>query len=281
MMIAPSIGPMPLQSEHMIGLRHWTLPLALLFVAAVCFAQASPGSQPDPEPEANPGRPTVSTPATLTPVGYLQFETGAFGADHSPEFSRRENMVLTAKLTVHPRLQIFSQVEPVVHTQSEITQNKLGDAFVGVQGVLIDGKESRPTVSASYTHQIRDGAVPDVDFGSATNSAILLISGDVKHFHYDGNGLFNEQTDNAISRAQFGQTLSVSHNLAKFTIAGEIWHFTQPFLKSNAVGNLWAVSYEVRKTLVLDAGFDHGLTNTSTRWEVFGGFTYLLPHRLW
>ena len=265
----------------MIGLRQWTLSLALLFMAAACFAQANSDTQPDSAPEANPGRPTVSTPATLTPVGYLQFETGAFGADHSPEFSRRENMVLTAKVTVHPRLEIFSQVEPVVHTQSNVTQARLGDGFLGVQGVLLEGKESRPTVSASYTHQIRDGAVPDVDFGSATNSAMLLVSGDVKHFHYDSNALFNEQTDNAISRAQFGQTLSVSHNLAKFTIAGEIWHFTQPFLKSNAVGNLWALSYTARKNLVFDAGFDHGLTNTSTRWEVFGGLTYLLPHKLW
>jgi hypothetical protein len=28
-------------------------------------------------------------------------------------------------------------------------------------------------------------------------------------------------------------------------------------------------------------GFDHGLTDTSTRWEAFAGFTYLLPHKLW
>jgi hypothetical protein len=47
------------------------------------------------------------------------------------------------------------------------------------------------------------------------------------------------------------------------------------------VGNLWAISYAVRKNLVLDAGFDHGLTGSSTQWEGFGGFTYLLPHRLW
>jgi hypothetical protein len=33
------------------------------------------------EVEANPGRPTVSTPATLTPPGYLQFETGSLGAE--------------------------------------------------------------------------------------------------------------------------------------------------------------------------------------------------------
>jgi hypothetical protein len=46
------------------------------------------------------------------------------------------------------------------------------------------------------------------------------------------------------------------------------------------MGNLWAVSYAARKTLVLDAGFNYGLTDTSTRWEAFVGFTYLLPHRL-
>jgi hypothetical protein len=40
----------------------------------------------DDEPEANPGRPTVSTPATITPVGYLQFETGFVPAYQSPEF---------------------------------------------------------------------------------------------------------------------------------------------------------------------------------------------------
>src|SRR6266404_4081910 len=46
-------------------------------------------------------------------------------------------------------------------------------------------------------------------------------------------------------------------------------------------GNLWAVSHAVRRNLVVDAGFDHGLTHTSTHWEIFLGFTYLLPHRLW
>jgi hypothetical protein len=56
---------------------------------------------------------------------------------------------------------------------------------------------------------------------------------------------------------------------------------TQPFLKNNAVGNLWAISYSARKTLVFDTGFNHGLTGTSTSWEAFVGFTYLLPHRLW
>ena len=52
-------------------------------------------------------------------------------------------------------------------------------------------------------------------------------------------------------------------------------------LLANAVGNLWSVSYPLRPNLVVDAGFDHELTKTSTHWETFVGFTYLLPHRLW
>jgi hypothetical protein len=110
---------------------------------------------------------------------------------------------------------------------------------------------------------------------------LLLASAEVKGFHYDTNFLFNEVIDGGVRRAQFGQTLSVSHPLGgKFGISGEIWHFTQPFLRSNAIGNLWALNYNVRKNLVVDGGFNHGFTDTSTRWEVFAGFTYLLPHKL-
>jgi hypothetical protein len=104
----------------------------------------------------------------------------------------------------------------------------------------------------------------------------------LKGFHYDANAVFNEVLEGSVRRLQFGQTLSISHPLGKgFTLSGEIWRFSQPFLHGNAIENLWAVSYSARKNLVLDAGFDEGLTTTSTRWEAFAGVTYLLPHRLW
>ena len=51
--------------------------MAFVFVTCVIFTRpAIAQSQEEDQPEANPGRPTVSTPATLTPVGYLQFESG-------------------------------------------------------------------------------------------------------------------------------------------------------------------------------------------------------------
>jgi hypothetical protein len=258
------------------------LKAAFLIVPVLFVAFESVGQSPY-VPEANPGRPTVSTPATLTPKGYLQFETGVLDANHSPEFSSRLGLNEVMKLTVAPRLQFIASSEPFVHYRAEgTTANGTAEVFLGVQAVLHHGEKAKPTISASYFRRAYDGGVPEIDIGSSRNSVTLLASADVKGFHYDANALFNEQIEGGVRRAQFGQTLSISHHLGgKFSLSGEIWHFTQPFLQSNAVGNLWAVSYAARDNLVLDAGFNHGLTNTSTQWEVFFGFTYLLPYRLW
>jgi hypothetical protein len=254
--------------------------LLLNFVVVPLSAGQSAESDP---PDANPGRPTVSTPATLTPVGYLQFETGVLGASHSPEFSSRYGFNEVMKLSVMPRLELIASAEPLVHYRVDGTSaNGTAEVFLGAQAVVSQGEGSKPTISASYFRRVYDGGVPEVDFGSPRNSFLVLASADVKGFHYDANAIFNEQTQETAHRVQFGQTLSISHPIVgKLSLSGEIWHFTQPFLRSHAVGNLWAVSYAARKTLVFDAGFNRGLTSTSTHWEAFVGFTYLCPHRLW
>jgi hypothetical protein len=114
------------------------------------FAQLSPAQSVMPSvPEANPARPTVSTPATLTPVGYLQFENGALFAQNSTEFSKRIGIGQVTKLSVLPRLQLFLQSEPLAISHSkDRTAVREGEVFAGVQGVLFSGNESRPTLSA-------------------------------------------------------------------------------------------------------------------------------------
>ena len=232
-------------------------------------------------PPANPGRPTVSTPATLTPVGYLQFETGILPAWHSPEFSSQFSIGNVTKFAVCSQLQLLAAVGPYVHSNTE-PQNGSGDASLGLQGVVRRGEGAVPTLALSYWGRVHDGGTPDLDMGSAVNSAIVLVSADVWGFHYDTNYLFNEvESDEGIRRAQFGQTLSVSHSLgAKFGLSGEVWDFSQPFLRGRAVGNLWAVDYNARRNLVFDLAFNRGLTSTSTQWEILTGFTYLLPRRI-
>jgi hypothetical protein len=253
---------------------------ALLFVARI-GAQASAVETP----EANPGRPTVSTPATLTPVGYLQFENGGFYADISPEFATLLGINQVTKLAVASRLQLLALSGPLAQasgaTGDALSGSRPGEVFAGFQAVVLSGEGHKPTVSVGYIRRLYASPAPEIDIGTFRNSASILLSDDLAGFHFDINGIFSEQTKGIIRRGQFGQTLSISHPLGRLSVAGELWHFTQPLTGRNAVGNLWAVSYPVRKNLVLDAGFDRGLTSSSTHWEGFAGFTYLLPHRLW
>jgi hypothetical protein len=232
-------------------------------------------------PEANPGRPTVSTPATLTPVGYIQFETGLLAAWHSAEFSSQTSVGEVTKFCFLPRIELLAATNPFAHSDTE-PNNGTGDTLLGVQGVVHPGEGPRPTLALSYFGRVYSGNTPDLDIGSAGNSAALLASADVRGFHYDTNYLFNETvSSDHVRRAQFGQTVSISHPLSgRFGIAGEAWHFTQPFLRGEAVGTLWAVNYNARRNLVFDTAFDRGLTGTSTRWEFLAGFTYLLPRRI-
>jgi hypothetical protein len=216
-------------------------------------------------------------------VGYLQLESGVLGASDSPEFSSRVGFNEVIKLSVAPRLQLLAAAEPIDrYTSDGTTAIGVADVFFGAQVLLARGDGAVPSVAVSYFHRAYDGGAPELDFGSPVNSGLLLVSGDVKGFHYDANAMLNELAEGPVRRAQYGQSLSVSHPIAgKLSLSGEIWHFTQPFLRSNAIGNLWALGFAARKTLIFDAGFDRGLTSTSTHWEAFVGFTYLLPSRLW
>jgi hypothetical protein len=235
-------------------------------------------------PAANPGRPTVSTPATLTPIGYLQFENGGLYATNSQEFANQFGLSQVTKLTVAPRLQLLTNWQPIAYTNAGRDHTLLpGDLTLGAQAVVLPGTASRPTVSVSYFGRVHEGTAPNVDIGGYRQSAILLVSTDIRGFHIDTNAIQNEQVDDGsgVRRLQLGQTFSLSRNLGNFTVAGELWHFTQPLTHGNCAGNLWAVAYALRPNLIFDAGFNRGLTGTSTQWEAFTGFTYMLPHRLW
>jgi hypothetical protein len=107
--------------------------LSWLWVALTLFARPAPAQEEtSAEPEANPGRPTVSTPATLTPVGYLQFETGVLDASHSPEFSSRFGFNEVLKFSPTSRLELLASGEPVAHyTTGGQTANSVADVFVG------------------------------------------------------------------------------------------------------------------------------------------------------
>ncbi len=205
------------------------------------------------------------------------------GAWRSPEFTTEFGLNETIRLAVSNRLQFLAVTSPSAFYRANGQHGAgSGDYSLGGQAVIHAGNGANPTVAASYWRRLYNGPAPDLDYGSPIDSVLFLASADAWGFHYDTNFIFNRMSQDAVNRAQFGQTLSISRPLTKrVAVSGEIWHFTQPFLHGEAIGNLWALGYTQRKNLVWDAGFDHGLTSTSTHWEVIAGVTYLLPHRLW
>jgi hypothetical protein len=189
-------------------LRLVSIALLIFLVASRPVTAQSEGVD---EPEANPGRPTVSTPATLTPVGYPQFETGFTPAFDSPEFSSRYSLNEVIKLAIVPRLQVVVAADPIVHfTAGGSTGNRVGDVFLGAQGVLYRGEGVKPTLAGSYSHKLYDGGAPEFDYDSPTNSFLILASADVRGFHYDANAFFTELDQGPVRRGQFGQSLTIS-----------------------------------------------------------------------
>ena len=92
------------------------IPICSLFILSLFARPSSARAGTRDVPQANPGRPTVSTPATLNPVGYVRVENGAIFAEHATEFSKRTEDTLLTKLSVLPRLELFLQSElPVSH----------------------------------------------------------------------------------------------------------------------------------------------------------------------
>src|SRR5262245_36782803 len=127
--------------------------LAALLVAGMAraaFAQtASPPVQPE-EPAANPGRPTIATPATLTPVGYVQLENGILIGHTSEDFKTLFSINQVTKLAVHPRLQFIAQFQPVAWSEGEGASrytNYAGGISAGAQVLLYQGEGARPSIA--------------------------------------------------------------------------------------------------------------------------------------
>lgn len=287
------------------------LPIILLFAPCCTPGQSSASasanasslpSQTSP-PAANPGRPTFTNSADLPPAGYVQLEQGFVQAGNSPGLGSQFSIGQVTKIAVHPRLMLEVVSQPFARTSLPPGSSRdPGDLDLALQAIVHARHGKAPTVALNYQNILRSGSAPNLDIGSSTRSAVLLISGDLGLTHYDTNYIVSEQTlpnppAPTLRRAQFGQTICISHPLfptrtdSRLGISGELWHATQPLpttdrhnqtvARANAVGILAALSYAVRPNLVLDTAIDRGLTSTSTTWQYLAGFTYLLPHRLW
>ena len=227
---------------------------------------------------ANPNRPTVADPADITQYGVLEVE---YGWDREwPEAGTRQTSLgglLKFAMLCDVELRWDSTVF-LSQTDASGTHRTFGDTWLGAQFRLYHQTKRVPTLAFGYAGKIPSASTVDgLGSGYVDHQFKFLASKDIVGFHFDFNA-----SQFLIGRPQGGFDQNQQYNLAfshvlhgKFQFTGEFYgdtklNETQPGYASS----LWALVYVVRPRLVIDGGFEAGLTPGGPHRHAFAGVTY-------
>jgi hypothetical protein len=232
---------------------------------------------------ANPNRPTVADPADITQYGVLELE---YGWDH---FWRSSTLRATSAgglvkfgLLCDVELR-WTTTSFISQTDASGTHRSFGDNWLGPQIRVYRQTKRAPSVAFSYAIKIPSASTEDgLGSGRVDHAFTVLVSKDIAHFHFDFNASQiligrpgasgfdeNQQVNLAFSH--------VIHGGLQFT--GEFYGDTQ--LNPTTPGfssSLWALTYTVFPRLVIDSGFEAGLTSGGPHRHAFVGMTYAIAN---
>ncbi len=233
----------------------WILTLALLAPAFV-MAQSEPTGL-----VANPGRPTISDPADVSPLGILEVEYG-WDRAWSAGNARKSTAEGLQKFALFPNFEL----------RWDISQFSGFENTIGGKYRFLKQTSHRPAMAFAYNVKTPSGC-SDHDF---TFLASKDVPGSV-HLDFNVGVLLAGRDRPGHDRAtEIG--LSFSRPLrGRWSVTGELYGDTRLTADTPAFANtLWAITYNVKPRLVLDAGMDFGLTSGTPRKRVFAGFTYTI-----
>jgi hypothetical protein len=232
---------------------------------------------------ANPNRPTVADPADITQYGVLELE---YGWDrYWPEAGVRQNsfgglLKFAALCDVELRWETTSYLW---RTDASGTHRTFGDNWLGPQIRFYRQTERVPSLAFRYEVKIPSASTTDgLGTGRADHAFTLLASKDVAGIHFDFNVsqfLIGRSEGGGFDKSQ-GVNLAFSrpiHGPLLFT--AEFYGDTR--LNRNTPGfvsSLWALTYAVTPRLVVDAGYEIGLTSGGPHRHVFVGATYAIAN---
>jgi hypothetical protein len=261
-----------------------------IVTAAFCLATSSPtlaqwvGKQTACYADsivANPNRPTVANPADITQYGVLELEYG-WDQPWKKEGSQARTLAGLLKFGLLCDVELrWGTTSYQWQTNGGISSSGTGDNWLGPQIRFYRQTERVPSMAFSYSVKIPTAAAQNgLGTGRVDHVFTLLASKDIAHFHFDFNATqFLIGVPNASGFDQNQQVdLAFSHvvyNGLQFT--GEFYadnrrNQTTPGYTST----LWALSYTIVPRLVVDGGFEEGLTSGAPHLHEFVGATYSL-----
>jgi Putative MetA-pathway of phenol degradation len=261
-------GPMlsPIDTRH-----------ALMLLALGVCASASAQAPSDDQPSVTPYRPSVSTPAALSAPGYLELEAGGL-RERDGGAARTDSLPYTLKLAFTPDWGVRIGGDAWIRQRDDTGQSLsgVGDTSLVLKRRFEMNDTSALGLEAGATFPT---ARHGLGSGKTDTSVVGIYSADLGAYHTDVNlGLTRVgAVDPGTSRAQTLWAASLSRSfLERWGVVGEFSGTHQRGVDSTSQF-LLAASYNVSKSLTLDAGFAHSLRSGVSDRSVFAGFTALGP----
>lgn len=244
---------------------------------------------------ANPNRPTVANPADITQYGVLELEYGWDRVWPQPGV-QQASLGGLLKFAVLCDVELrWSTTSFLSQTNSNGTNRGLGDNWLGAQVRIYKQTKRAPTLSFAYAFKIPSAsAEKGLGTGLVDHSFGFLMSKDIAAVHFDFNAthyLIRRENTLALEQALdsgldqgFDQNDQINLAFSR-TIHGKL-QFTGEFYGNTSLNqatpafasSLWALTYAVVPRLVIDGGFEAGLTSAGPHRHVFVGFTYSITN---
>ena len=232
---------------------------------------------------ANPNRPTVANPADITQYGLLELE---YGWDRQwPEEGVQQKSVgglLKFGLFCDVELR-WNTTSFLSQTDASGTHRSFGDNWLGPQIRVYRQTKRVPTLAFGYAVKIPSASTQDgLGTGNVDHAFTFLASKDIARFHFDFNitqFLIGRPNTSGFDKNQ-QLNLAFSHVIwRRLQFTGEFYGETR--LNQVAQGfasSLWALTYTVVPRLVIDGGFEVGLTSGGPHRHAFVGATYSIAN---
>jgi Putative MetA-pathway of phenol degradation len=249
------------------------------FRDAVLAQAGSSQSINDPE-FIVPARPTVSNPAEFQRPGVLQMQYGYSRNLHIPGTRAVQDNPFTLRFAASRRILFEFDLDAYTSQTPDdgMKVSSVGDSQFGIQSVLRHESDSGPGIAVSYFIKAPTASSSKgLGTGRVDHSFLFLMSRTLGRFTLDFNAVYllaGRTSDSGYSSSGQG-ALAVSYALTKrLVLQGEISGFGRNDAQPGAMFVLGAVSYQVNKRLVLDAGVRFGLSQYAPSSGFIGGLTW-------
>jgi hypothetical protein len=238
---------------------------------------------------ANPNRPTVANPADITQYGVLELEYGwdrVWPQENVHETSLGGLLKFGILCDIELR---WNSTSFLSRTDATGAHQSFGDNWLGPQIRFYKQTKRVPTLAFSYALKIPSASTEDgLGTGHVDHSFTFLASKDIAHFHVDFNAtrfLIGRENKPAFDQTTFDQpafdqndqfNLAFSHAIrGQLQFTGEFYGSTQLNRDTPSfISSLWALTYTITPRLVIDGGFESGLTPNGPHRHAFAGVTY-------